>query len=212
MPCPRATFPLLAVVLLGGFGFPLSDLILASSTTTTDIAGQAGTDTRTLGEDGDFKALYLIAWAEDADIPCFFRIRTRHLNNNNTEAHEASLGGASCDENANGLLTAGWNNPRLFINGIRVCRNNGRIKGMEIEYADVDPYSSAVTSGVDYDSESRSNCGATGWSPTRYCPNDQVATRIIIHHRADNPPGLGSNIKQSATGIALVCRQVNQKS
>lgn len=210
----RVVLPLSAIGLLAGFSGASTLLILGSATTTTTVAGGSSADVRTLGPTGSYQGLYRITWAEDADIPCYFKVQTRHLNTNNTQSEEANLGGASCSATSRSERSAGFNTPALFVNGIRVCRNNQRIKGIEVYYGQVRS-DGTVFATTTTDAGVQPKCdydGSGSWGAARYCPNNQIATQIKIHHQADNPPGAGSNVKQAAIGIALVCRPVEIKS
>jgi hypothetical protein len=199
-----------AIVAVAGFT-PASLLILGSSTTTTDIAGGSGRDSRLLGPEGDYQGLIRITWAEDSDIPCYFKVMTRHINQNTTQTEDANLGGNSCEETERSSRTAGFNTPGYFINGIAVCRNNGRIKGIKAKYAWVSESGSVMASNSPWDESSGTQTNCSSWGAVRNCPNGKIATRIKIHHEPDNPTGLTSKIKESATGIALICRTVEKK-
>jgi hypothetical protein len=188
---------------------PASLLILGSSTTTTEIAGASAADSRLLGPEGDYQGLIRVAWAEDADIPCYFKVMTRHINQNTTQTEDANLGGSSCEETDRSARSAGFNTAGYFVTGIAVCRNNERIKGVNLAYSWVSE-SGAVTSADSFGGyDGQPNCGSFG--AFRHCPNGKIATRIKVYHTPENPAGLSSRILQSATGIALICRAVEKK-
>jgi hypothetical protein len=200
----------------GAYSWPAGStnlLILGSGTTTTAIAGGNGTDVRTLGPTGDYQALYEIAWAEDSDIPCWFQVRSRHLNTASVQTNEANLGGASCTASGASMLTVADQQANHYISGISVCRYNQRIKGIEVFFSQVDAYGQVTpVSGWGASAAAiQANCANWGtWSPARHCPGGQIATQLKTYHKSDTP-ALSNQIKESATGIALVCRQVEQK-
>ncbi|MCC7132201.1 MAG: hypothetical protein IT352_06120 [Gemmatimonadales bacterium] len=196
-----------AVVLLAGAAAPATLLIFGSSTSTTEVAGGNGTDVVTLGPTGPYQGLVSITWKEDSDIPCWFRVRTRHINLGGTQTHDTNLGGSSCDETSQSERYAGEAPGGYFVNGVSVCRNNQRIKGVHVFYAQVSS-SGQVTSGIGDDYDYQENCNQFG--AAKYCPTGKVATQIKIYHRSDTP-ALSNNIKEAATGLALVCRTVEQK-
>lgn len=204
----RSSAILGVAVLLGAASTNL--LILGSSTSTSAIAGGNGTDVRTFGSGGDYQGLDRISWAEDGDIPCYFKVHTRHLNTNNQTSDDGNLGGNSCNASSLSLVDAGFTSTTEYVYGVAVCRNNQRIKGIKLEYAKVDANGS-VTDGVGVASQSRVNCSYYGWSPMRYCPTNKIATQVKVYFKPDNPVGLGNNIKQAATGLQLVCRNVQVK-
>jgi hypothetical protein len=78
-------------------------------------------------------------WAEDSDIPCWFRVRSRHLNTASVQTNEASLGGTSCEETNSSQETVQVQQANRYISGIAVCRNNQRIKGVEVSFSAVSP-------------------------------------------------------------------------
>jgi hypothetical protein len=62
------------------------------------------------------------------------------------------------------------------------------------------------------DGDYRANCGPLDdWTIYRTCPSGMIANQIKVHFRPENPAGFTTNIKQSATGIALVCRNVERR-
>lgn len=196
---------------LAAFTVPVNLLIFGTATTTTAVAGGDGTDVRTLGPSGNYQGLVEVAWAEDSDIPCWFRVRSRHLNTGSVQTNEVNLGGASCGESSSSLRSVGEAPGSTFINGIAVCRNNQRIKGIAVYYAVVGANGS-VTQLQGWDgSDSGYNGNCSAWSPTRYCPSGKVATQLKVYHKSDTP-AFSNNIKEAATGIALVCRAVELKS
>ncbi len=194
-------------------------LVLGSSTSETAIAGASGPDSRLIGTGGNYQGLYRIVWAENADIPCYFRTLTRHLNQGATQQDEANLGGASCQETNRSQRSVGFNTPGLFVNGIQVCRINLRVKGITLYYVDVGP-KGTVTPVNRTDAAAQHNCSynslgastpAPLGTPVRYCPAGNIATQIKVYFRPENPPGLTTAVKQSATGISLICRPVEVK-
>ncbi|MCC7133176.1 MAG: hypothetical protein IT352_11035 [Gemmatimonadales bacterium] len=195
------------------------NLLILSTSSETTVAGGSGTDSRLVGTGGNYQGLYKILWAEDANIPCYFRVYSRHLNQDGSQQDEANLGASSCDETSNSERSAGFNTPGMYVNGIAVCRNNQRIKGIKLHYADVGP-NGTVTPQNQFDQGTQPNCTLSGylgetqgtWSASRMCPTGMIANQIRVHFRPENPIGFTTAIKQSATGISLLCRRVEVKS
>src|SRR5262245_31506199 len=170
-------------------------LILGSSPVTTAVAGGDGTDSRIIGAGGDYQGLYRIDWKEDSDIQCYFRVHTRHLNQDGVQSQDWNLGGASCDETERSERSVGYNKPGLYVNGIRVCRNNQRVKAMEVTFADVGPSGSVTPISVDdRDGAYRPNCGPIDdWTLYRTCPSGMIANQIKVYFRPENPAGFTTN-------------------
>lgn len=206
------------LALTGATAFDL--LVLGSSSTETAIAGGAGTDSRIIGAGGNFQGVYRILWAENSNVPCYFRVYSRHVNQGTTQTEDANLGGASCQETSTSQRSVGFNSPGLFVNGIAVCRRDQRVKAIRLLYADVGPRGT-VTTVKRSDFNTQPNCSrdnaATGtlpygdWGQERLCPAGTIASQIKVYFRPDNPPGLTTAIKQAATGISLICRPVEVK-
>ncbi|MGE0439033.1 MAG: hypothetical protein AB7L66_16150 [Gemmatimonadales bacterium] len=201
---------LTCVVAVASRPAPTADLlILGTSTTTTAVAGGNGTDVRTLGPTGNYQGLYEIRWAEDSDIPCWFRVRSRHLNTASVQTNDLNLGGASCAQTSSSERVVIQNQANRYLTGIAVCRNNQRIKGISAYYSDVG--TSAGTWPWGAETATQDNCTSGGsWSPARHCPTGQIATQLLIYYKSDTP-AFSSQIKEAATGIALVCRKVELK-
>ncbi|MFN0180325.1 MAG: hypothetical protein ACKVZ0_16110 [Gemmatimonadales bacterium] len=203
---------LAAIIALAGFSAPAALLILGTSTTTTGVAGGNGTDVVTLGPTGPYQGLTKVTWAEDSDIPCWFEVKSRHINLNSVQSYQVDLGGSSCNQTSQSQREAGEAPSEHFINGISVCRNNQRIKGVKVFYARVHQPNGTLTSMTEYDWDFSAACDqyGDGWSTERYCPTGRVATQLKIYHKSDTP-AFSNNIKEAATGIALVCRAVEVK-
>ncbi|MFN0181321.1 MAG: hypothetical protein ACKVZ0_21140 [Gemmatimonadales bacterium] len=202
---------LAAIIALAGFAAPATLLILGTSTTTTGVTGGNGTDVVTLGPTGPYQGLTQVTWAEDSDIPCWFKVESRHINLNSVQSYQVDLGGSSCNQTSQSQREAGEAPGGHFINGINVCRANQRIKGISVHYAQVNLTNGTVTPTTEYDQDFSNNCrGGDNWGIRRYCPTGQIATQLKIYHKSDTP-ALSTKIKEAATGLALVCRAVQVK-
>jgi hypothetical protein len=88
---------------------------------------------------------------------------------------------------------------RYFIRGIAVCNNNNsnhRLKGIRIYPAKVWVTQQRVDELTAKEEASHTNCAS--WSSAEYCPANQVASAIVVHHS-----------DKEITGLALRCRRVD---
>ena len=205
--------PTLALVTLAALsGVAATGITLKPDPTTTQQSGLAGTDRQVIGNDGDFKALYEVSLAEDADIPCFISARGRHLNTHNTELFSYRAGGTSCDETDRSKITTTLTGADTYVHGIQVCLNNSRVKGVRLFGAAVNPVTGVITPNYTQESNRQVNCPFSGdaWKVERYCPTGKIATKLEVRYQSDSPTG-SNKTKEAITGLALICRSVEVK-
>ena len=171
--------------------------------TTTAISGYNAAELTWLAVgEGPF-GINEVSWWEDSDKPCFMRIGVRTLK------EPASFGGQQQIDICNpGLVdyfvgtetktVTFQSNPRHVVRGVAACTNNKdnhRLKGVRIYAAKVWTTSEQVEELSVSDQEDRPNCAT--WHRAVYCPVDQIASALVVHHS-----------DKEITGLALRCRKV----
>lgn len=171
---------------------------LETSVTKTQTSGNAGSATKKIGGDGDFKALYELSFWEDGDHPSHIEARLRHLNTLSTASYLWDGGVYKNDKK-----TIAFTNTDTFIRGVQVClSNSGRLKGVRIYGAKLDRAKGTLSNTSGSQSFERPNCNS--WQVAHYCPAGKVATKLVIKHDNETP-------RASAVGLALECRKVVKK-
>jgi hypothetical protein len=88
-----------------------------------------------------------------------------------------------------------------FISGLRVCtnRDGSRVKGIQVRGRSVSTAGYVGESTAVPEPEGRANCSV--WRRWVNCPEDHVATGVVVQLEAGNEP-------RSIVGMALKCRRV----
>jgi hypothetical protein len=95
-----------------------------------------------------------------------------------------------------------------FVSGVRICTNNDRLKGIEIEGRRIYPSNRTIlVQGVPLAPGAsvgeRANCDDQ-WQPWALCPPRHVATGLLAYFDSDSPP--------SIKALGLECRNVVPES
>jgi hypothetical protein len=150
-----------------------------------------------------------IHWAERRDHPCTVTVEGRDLANRNERVDRLvnKCGKQDVEEKLNfATATMKYENDNMFITGLRVCTNNYRVKGVEVEgkvpvsAADPNP----PPPRTEHDIGWQVTCAMAG-AVDAYngewvrCPKGQIAVGLRAYfERGDEP--------RSARGMTLICR------
>ncbi len=205
------------------------DVRLYGAVETTKISGFKGT-TFTLQDDNPNHAIYGIRSVERRDQPCWILIRTENIND-----HTDGPGGVIKDlcggKGTSSILKAeypnvGWDSPRIFVRGVRVCMNSKgtRVKGLEIRGREITDdgmpmdlifkgshtylYGGGGGKPKQFDPtqpiDQRNNCDEDKWKKWAECSHrTHIASGAILHFESGSQP-------RALTGIALQCRFVGR--
>jgi hypothetical protein len=146
-----------------------------------------------------------MSWDEDGDKPCDMEIDPRALSGPASSGSspasmdicgnpEPSLAGTTSQRKT----VSFGGNPRHYLRGVAVCTNNNdnhRLKGIRIYAAKVWLAPEQVDELSASDQADRPNCAT--WHPAVYCPADQIASALVVHHS-----------DKEITGLGLRCRKV----
>lgn len=173
-----------------------------------EISGVKG-DLDELPLDGAEYALDTVFWGERRDHPCLVRAEGRKPGDRNTRdttgiSHCGGDIGTGSQSRMD--LTVRDRSENAFISGVRVCMNNGRVKGMEFEiralpWSAGDPPKPKPAPSLDNQRGWLLNCMVSGeWKTWVRCPQGQIAVGTRVHFER------GNDSPRSMTGLGLVCR------
>ena len=208
-------YPLPTIVLaLSAMGVPsfARAQLTVDPVTTTGISGYRGSVTW-LAAVSSLTAMNGVEWDEHSDKPCTMGLRVGTLT---TPAYGDYVPGAHieiCGGNEHFIFPLTANSARTvqltrlgeYVRGIQVCTtnaNNHRLKGIRLYSATVAyhvslgpvwPASVSVTNVAGSEESTQANCAT--WNSAVYCPANQIASALVVHHTAEE-----------IVGLALRCR------
>lgn len=179
-------------------------LVFQGAETVTNVSGAEGTVV-TLKPGNGAKGLQYLQWAERRDVPCTLKAEGSDLINATPRVADAvNKCGKTIKEGDASWRSAGFN-ARLFVTGLSVCVNNGRVKGVELEAKEAvhrRADGTRPTPEDDYNHGEQNNCFSMLEDRSRRwvrCPGGQLAVGVKLHFdRGEEPRAL--------KGIALICR------
>jgi hypothetical protein len=174
--------------------------------TTTAVSGYTASRTTQIGFGAGPEAVARMWWGERGDKPCELQFDGKSLDfavtSYTRETFNLCDGGSSSSAwstNGSGRVVEfgparDW---RYLVMGIAVCTNNSnnhRLKGIKIFAGGVPGATpkKIYHYGI-WDSAEQANCAT--WHRQVSCPNEQIASGLVIHHTSEE-----------ITGIALRCR------
>ena len=171
---------------------------------TTAVSGYTSSDVTWLSVGGAGNvAIKGLTWREDADKPCHMAISERGLAEATPwDAPSMDICGIVSSyliATATERVLSFDANPRYFLRGIAVCNNdksNHRLKGIRIYAAKVWSTQQQVDELTMSQQTSLTNCDR--WDSAVYCPADNVASAVVVHHN-----------NKEITGLALRCRPID---
>ena len=156
---------------------------------------------------GSSYGLDTIFWGERRDNPCVVRAEGRDLEERNRRAtRQVNKCSGDTGENSRIDLTVRDEVANAFISGLRVCMNNGRVKGVQIEvrpvpWSEGDPPEPKSAPAIDDHTGWQLNCLLSqDWRQWVRCPRGQIAVGVKAYFERE-----GSN-PRSLTGLGLFCR------
>lgn len=175
--------------------------------TVTDYSGSIGSIARTLELPRYTRFLTEIEWREGNDRPCELIARGYHYG---ADAGEPSQGWPTVrfDCSGFGLLGTSTKTVRTSLTtpiyAIQVCNNGNnakrRLKAIRVWGARINRDGTTSDANTS-DEEVLPNCN--DWSPRQTCPNNQVATGVVVLAKED-----GSGDRAGITALKLVCRGI----
>jgi hypothetical protein len=181
--------------------------------TVTDVSGYRASVTW-LAAGAGFDAASGLEWDERGDKPCVMYLHVGALAGTGYNVYRQGdrlniCGGSDSfmyPLSANSARRVQLSEAREVIRGIQVCSTNAsnhRLKGVRIfsgavyhhEAQTAFPARAGVNQGAPPEQSTQANCAV--WHRAVYCPNDHVASGLVVHHTQDE-----------IVGMALRCRRV----
>ncbi len=178
------------------------------TTTLGTISGSGGEAVDLLPGGGAFGLDY-IHWAERRDKPCVLKVEARDLLERNKRTDQTSNKCGKQDvEGKYNFSTASMRleNDNMFITALRVCTNNSRVKGVQVEgkvpVSKTDP--SPPKPRVEQDTGWQVNCAVAAASGSFdgewvRCGKGQIAVGLRAYFERTEEP-------RSLRGLTLICR------
>lgn len=165
----------------------------------TGRAGPGGEISRVLKPgNADDNKLTAIAWAEKSDNPCLVTAKGETLSTQVRRVND-SYDGCGGDTREGSHREAGRGEGYAYpATGVRVCVKNGKVKGIELEYTDIN-LSRRFTYEGGADTQPNCRVGDREWTDWVHCPNGQAAIGLRAFFDGVRGP-------VSLTGIKLLCR------
>jgi hypothetical protein len=112
--------------------------LTGAATSVSELTGVRGELIELMPAGGGNYGLDTIFWGERRDNPCLVRAEGRNLADRNARAtRQVNKCSGDTGENSRIDLTVRDEVANVFISGVRVCMNNGRVKAVEVEVATV---------------------------------------------------------------------------
>lgn len=179
-------------------------LVFQGEETVTPVSGAEG-QVVTLKPGNGTRGLQLIAWAERKDVPCIVKAEGGDLIFFAAPIKvSTNKCGKDIKEGDGSWRDAGFE-ARMFITGLNVCMNNGRVKGIGLEGKEAVHRRADGTRPKgedDFTHDEQTNCYSLLEDRDKRwvrCPKGQLAVGAQLHFdRGEEPRAL--------KGIALICR------
>lgn len=177
-------------------------------TATDEVSGAKGQEIELLPAGAKY-GLDTIFWGERRDNPCLVRAESRDLadrNQRDSRSADKCDGAIGTGSQSRMDLTTRDTPANFFITGLRVCVNNDRVKGMELELVHVtwstgDPPKPKDPLDARNHSGSLLNCLISGTKKNWVrCPKGQIAVGINAHFEK------GNDQPKSLIGVGLICK------
>lgn len=184
--------------------------LVGSTTALDEVSGIKGELVDLLPAGGKY-GLDTIFWGERRDNPCLVRGEARDVGSRN-ERDSRSVDKCSGDIGTGSQsqvdVTTSEVDENAFISGLRVCMNNGRVKGVELEikvvpWLEGDPPKPKPAPAIDNHRGWLLNCWVApnaDWKNWVRCSKGQIAVGLKAYFERQ-----GSN-PRSMTGLGLFCR------
>lgn len=183
--------------------------IIGALTIPDEVSGAKGQEIELLPAGGKY-GLDTIFWGERRDNPCLVRAESRDLadrNERDSRSIDKCGGDIGTGSQSRMDLTTREAPDNYFITGLRVCVNNGRVKGMELELVTVtwstgSPPKPKPAPPVENHSGMLLNCMISGQTKNWVrCPKGQIVVGIKAHFER------GNDQPKSLIGVGIMCKE-----